>query len=90
MPDFDVDFCMDGRDRVIDYVRRTYGETSVGQIATFHLLKSRSVVRDVWAILAQTRHPMDTEAAPDARPPRATSTLLPPPFPRPRTSVGAA
>jgi hypothetical protein len=48
------------------------------------------VVRDVWAILAQTRHPMDTEAAPDARPPRATSTLLPPPFPRPRTSRNAS
>ena len=51
MPDFDVDFCMEGRDRVIDYVRRTYGETSVGQIATFHLLKSRSVVRDVGRVM---------------------------------------
>ena len=51
MPDFDVDFCMDGRDKVIDYVRRTYGETSVGQIATFHLLKSRSVVRDVGRVM---------------------------------------
>jgi DNA polymerase III subunit alpha len=51
MPDFDVDFCMDGRDRVIDYVRRTYGATSVGQIATFHLLKSRSVVRDVGRVM---------------------------------------
>ncbi len=51
MPDFDVDFCMDRRDRVIDYVRRTYGETSVGQIATFHLLKSRSVVRDVGRVM---------------------------------------
>jgi DNA polymerase-3 subunit alpha len=51
MPDFDVDFCMDRRDRVIDYVRRTYGHTSVGQIATFHLLKSRSVVRDVGRVM---------------------------------------
>ncbi|MDB4975692.1 MAG: polymerase alpha subunit, partial [Myxococcaceae bacterium] len=51
MPDFDVDFCMEGRDRVIDYVRRTYGESSVGQIATFHLLKSRSVVRDVARVM---------------------------------------
>jgi DNA polymerase III subunit alpha len=51
MPDFDVDFCMEGRDKVIDYVRRTYGETSVGQIATFHLLKSRSVVRDVGRVM---------------------------------------
>jgi DNA polymerase-3 subunit alpha len=51
MPDFDVDFCMDRRDKVIDYVRRTYGTTSVGQIATFHLLKSRSVVRDVGRVM---------------------------------------
>ena len=47
MPDFDVDFCMDRRDRVIDYVRGKYGHESVGQIATFHQLKSRSVVKDV-------------------------------------------
>jgi DNA polymerase III subunit alpha len=51
MPDFDVDFCMDRRDMVIDYVRKTYGEQSVGQIATFHLLKSRSVVRDVGRVM---------------------------------------
>jgi DNA polymerase III subunit alpha len=51
MPDFDVDFCMDKRDKVIDYVRGKYGATSVGQIATFHLLKSRSVVRDVGRVM---------------------------------------
>ncbi|MDQ3032301.1 MAG: DNA polymerase III subunit alpha [Myxococcota bacterium] len=51
MPDFDVDFCMDGRDRVIDYVRQKYGDTSVGQIATFHQLKSKSVVKDVGRVL---------------------------------------
>ena len=51
MPDFDVDFCMDQRDRVIDYVRDKYGHHSVGQIATFHQLKSRSVVRDVGRVL---------------------------------------
>jgi DNA polymerase-3 subunit alpha len=51
MPDFDVDFCMAGRDRVIDYVRNMYGAESVGQIATFHLLKSRSVVRDVGRVM---------------------------------------
>jgi DNA polymerase-3 subunit alpha len=54
MPDFDIDFCMDRRDEVIDYVRRKYGETSVGQIATFHLLKSRSVVRDVGRVMGMT------------------------------------
>ena len=47
MPDFDVDFCMDKRDRVIAYVAEKYGKTSVGQIATFHELKARSVIKDV-------------------------------------------
>jgi DNA polymerase-3 subunit alpha len=54
MPDFDIDFCMDRRDEVIDYVRQKYGKTSVGQIATFHLLKSRSVVRDVGRVMGMT------------------------------------
>ncbi len=47
MPDFDVDFCMDRREEVIKYVARRYGENSVGQIATFHELKARSVIKDV-------------------------------------------
>ncbi len=47
MPDFDIDFCMDRRDEVIAYVQQKYGETSVGQIATFAELKSKSVVKDV-------------------------------------------
>ncbi|HEU4408456.1 MAG TPA: DNA polymerase III subunit alpha [Polyangiaceae bacterium] len=47
MPDFDVDFCMDKRDRVIQYVAQKYGKDSVGQIATFHELKARSVIKDV-------------------------------------------
>jgi DNA polymerase-3 subunit alpha len=47
MPDFDIDFCMDRRDEVIVYVQQKYGETSVGQIATFAELKSKSVVKDV-------------------------------------------
>jgi len=54
MPDFDIDFCMDRRDEVIDYVRGKYGKSSVGQIATFHLLKSKSVVRDVGRVLGMT------------------------------------
>ena len=54
MPDFDVDFCMSRRDKVIDYVRDKYGEHSVGQIATFHLLKSKSVVRDVGRVMGVT------------------------------------
>jgi DNA polymerase-3 subunit alpha len=47
MPDFDIDFCMDRRDEVIAYVQQKYGEASVGQIATFAELKSKSVVKDV-------------------------------------------
>ncbi len=47
MPDFDIDFCMDRRDEVIAYVQGKYGENSVGQIATFAELKSKSVVKDV-------------------------------------------
>ncbi len=47
MPDFDIDFCMDRRDEVIAYVQKKYGENSVGQIATFAELKSKSVVKDV-------------------------------------------
>ncbi len=47
MPDFDVDFCMDRRDEVIRYVAQKYGVSSVGQIATFHELKARSVIKDV-------------------------------------------
>ncbi len=47
MPDFDVDFCMDKRDRVIAYVQQKYGEESVGQIATFAELKAKSVIKDV-------------------------------------------
>jgi DNA polymerase-3 subunit alpha len=51
MPDFDIDFCQDGRDRVIDYVRQKYGEASVSQIATFGTLAARAVVRDVGRVL---------------------------------------
>ena len=47
MPDFDVDFCKDRREQVIQYVTRKYGENNVGQIATFGCLKARGVVRDV-------------------------------------------
>ncbi len=47
MPDFDIDFCMDRRDEVIAYVQQKYGVDSVGQIATFAELKSKSVVKDV-------------------------------------------
>src|SRR5881396_375177 len=51
MPDFDIDFCEDGRDRVIDYVRDKYGAQSVSQIATFGTLAARAVLRDCGRVL---------------------------------------
>jgi len=51
MPDFDIDFCQDGRDRVIQYVRARYGEDSVSQIATFGTMAARAVVRDTGRVL---------------------------------------
>ena len=51
MPDFDIDFCQDGRDRVIDYVKRKYGADSVSQIATFGTLAAKAAVRDVGRVL---------------------------------------
>ncbi|WP_122240101.1 DNA polymerase III subunit alpha, partial [Pseudomonas syringae] len=47
MPDFDVDFCMDGRDRVIEYVAEKYGRNAVSQIITFGSMAAKAVVRDV-------------------------------------------
>ncbi|MEH6582829.1 MAG: DNA polymerase III subunit alpha [Halioglobus sp.] len=47
MPDFDVDFCMERRDEVIDYVAETYGRESVSQIITFGTMAAKAVVRDV-------------------------------------------
>ncbi len=51
MPDFDIDFCQDNRDRVIDYVKRKYGAHAVSQIATFGTLGAKAVVRDVGRVL---------------------------------------
>ena len=51
MPDFDIDFCQDGRDRVIDYVKSKYGADSVSQIATFGTMAAKAVVRDVGRVL---------------------------------------
>jgi len=47
MPDFDIDFCMDNRDRVIEYVAETYGRMAVSQIVTFGTMAAKAVVRDV-------------------------------------------
>ena len=54
MPDFDIDFCMEGRDRVISYVSDRYGRESVSQIVTFGTLSARAVVRDVARVLGKS------------------------------------
>ncbi|GMV39277.1 MAG: DNA-directed DNA polymerase [Myxococcales bacterium] len=51
MPDFDIDFCMNTRDRVIKYVTDKYGAHNVGQIVTFGSLKARGVIRDVARVM---------------------------------------
>ncbi|MEE8107951.1 MAG: DNA polymerase III subunit alpha [Gammaproteobacteria bacterium] len=51
MPDFDIDFCMEGRDRVIDYVAGRYGRDRVSQIITYGTLAAKAVVRDVGRVL---------------------------------------
>lgn len=51
MPDFDVDFCMDGRDRVIEHVADTYGRQAVSQIITFGTMAAKAVIRDVGRVL---------------------------------------
>ncbi|HET9865048.1 MAG TPA: DNA polymerase III subunit alpha [Steroidobacteraceae bacterium] len=51
MPDFDVDFCMEGRDRVIEYVAQKYGREKVSQIITYGTMAAKAVVRDVGRVL---------------------------------------
>ena len=54
MPDFDVDFCMDNRDRVIEYVSQKYGRERVGQIITYSTMAAKGVVRDVCRIMGHS------------------------------------
>ncbi len=51
MPDFDIDFCVNGRDAVIDYVSNKYGNNMVSQIITYGTLSAKAVIRDVGRIL---------------------------------------
>jgi DNA polymerase-3 subunit alpha len=51
MPDFDIDFCMDKRDLVIEYVAQKYGRDCVSQIITFGTMAARAVIRDVGRVL---------------------------------------
>ncbi|UDG82917.1 DNA polymerase III subunit alpha [Candidatus Vallotia lariciata] len=51
MPDFDIDFCQNGRDRVIQYVKSKYGADAVSQIATFGTMAAKAAVRDIGRVL---------------------------------------
>ncbi|MGR3984559.1 MAG: DNA polymerase III subunit alpha [Gammaproteobacteria bacterium] len=52
LPDFDIDFCVDGRDRVIEYVAKRYGREQVAQVITFGTMAARAAVRDVGRAMA--------------------------------------
>ena len=54
MPDFDVDFCIAGRDRVIEYVAQHYGREAVSQIATFGTMAAKGAIRDVARVLGKS------------------------------------
>ena len=62
MPDFDIDFCYNRREEVIDYVKRKYGEEKVAQIVTFGTLAARAAVRDVGRALDMPYGRVDTVA----------------------------
>lgn len=62
MPDFDIDFCYNRREEVIDYVKRKYGDDKVAQITTFGTLAARAAVRDVGRALGMPYSRVDTVA----------------------------
>ncbi|MBX7232282.1 MAG: DNA polymerase III subunit alpha [Bdellovibrionales bacterium] len=62
MPDFDVDFCQEKRQQVIDYVTQKYGQQSVAQIITYGKLQARAAVRDVGRVLGMTYGEVDVVA----------------------------
>lgn len=59
MPDIDIDFCIERRQEVIDYIKNQYGENSVTQIITFGKMKARAVVRDVGRVLGYSFSEID-------------------------------
>jgi len=67
-PDIDVDFCRNGREKIIDYVREKYGSQSVAQIATFGTLSSKAVLRDIGRVLNIPLNEVDqvAKAIPDS------------------------
>ena len=62
MPDFDIDFCYNRREEVIDYVKRKYGEDKVAQIVTFGTLAPRAAIRDTGRALGIAYNKVDTVA----------------------------
>lgn len=63
MPDIDIDFCDDKREKVIEYVKQKYGENSVAQIVTFGKLSSRAVLKDVGRVLGISHNIINTITA---------------------------
>ena len=59
MPDIDIDFCVEGREKVINYIKNQYGEESVAQIITFGSMKAKSVIRDVGRVLGMSYGEVD-------------------------------
>ena len=59
MPDIDVDFCVNGRSKVLEYVTQRYGKDRVSQIATFGTMQARAVIRDVGRALAMPYNDVD-------------------------------
>ena len=62
MPDIDIDFCVNGRERVIDYIKSKYGKTSVAQIITFGTMKAKSSIRDVGRVMGMPYGQVDNIA----------------------------
>jgi DNA polymerase-3 subunit alpha len=79
MPDFDIDFCQANRDRVIGYVKDTYGRDAVAQIATFGTLAAKAALRDVGRVLGMSYGHVDSIAKLVPAPPGRTVTLRRPP-----------
>ncbi|WP_085315621.1 DNA polymerase III subunit alpha [Derxia lacustris] len=75
MPDFDIDFCQDGRERVIEYVRDKYGAESVSQIATFGTMAAKAALRDVGRVLDMGYGYVDSIAKLVPAPPGKTVTI---------------
>ena len=63
MPDIDIDFCIERRGEVIDYIKKQYGETSVSQIITFGSMKAKQVIRDVGRVMGYTFSEVDNAIA---------------------------